>query len=766
MLNTLSRLVRIVLLSVLVSQSLSATAANGPSPKEMNRFIDKLMAKMTLEEKLAQLTQISGDLAKTGSEVNADFKDAVKAGHVGSMLNVYTPKFMRELQKLALENSRLHIPLLFGYDVIHGHRTMFPIPLGEAASWDLKLMQKSARIAATEAAADGIDWTFAPMVDITRDPRWGRVMEGSGEDPWLGSKIATVRVHGFQGDDLAALDSVLACVKHFAVYGAPLGGRDYNSVDMSDRMLREVYLPPYEAAIKAGVATVMTSFNDVSGIPATANEWLMTTLLRKDWKFKGLLVTDYTAINELVPHGVAADEKEAAMLSLKAGVDMDMVGRTYIRFIPALLKEGKVKMSQVNTAVRRVLEAKYKRGLFQDPYRFIDDKRAEQTMMKPEFLAHAREAGRQSIVLLKNENRVLPLQKTAKIALIGPMVENKRDQIGSWSAAGDPRHPINLLEGVRQVSGGKGKILVAKGANLLEDDQLIQTLNLQGGDIHKDPRPPEELIKEAVKVAKSSDVIVLALGEPSGMSGEAASRTHITLPENQRDLLKALRETQKPIVLVLFNGRPLVLDLENGLADAMVEAWFLGSQAGLSIADVLYGDYNPSGKITMTFPRSEGQIPIYYSVRNTGRPFVADNKYSTKYLDSPNEPLFPFGWGLSYTQFTYGEPKLSSSTMKPKGKMEVTVKVTNSGDADGTEVVQMYVRDMVASVSRPVKELRGFEKIFLKKGESRDVTMELTLEDLKFFDKNMKWISEPGVFKVMVGSNSSQTKEAEFTLLK
>lgn len=732
---------------------------------KMDRFISTLMSKMSIDEKAGQLVQYTGEMSTTGSKVRENFREEIESGRVGSILNAYTPEFTRHLQTLAIQKTKNKIPLLFGYDVVHGHRTIFPIPLGESATWSPQLAEKSARIAAEEAAADGIHWTFAPMLDISRDPRWGRVSEGSGEDPYLGSKLGEARIKGFQGNDLSRPDTIMACVKHFAAYGAPEGGRDYNTVSMSQRDLLGVYAKPYEAAVKAGAATVMAAFNEIDGIPATGNGWLLNDLLRKQWGFKGFVVTDYNSVNEMINHGVVADEQEAGRLAIKSGVDMDMQSINYAKHLAVDVKNGRVPRATLDASVRRVLEAKWKLGLFEDPYRYIDDERAQKTMMKPEFLEHARDVARRSFVLLKNEKEVLPLKREGTIALIGPMVQNQRDQIGNWSAAGDWKKSITLADGMKTVAGEKVKFVYARGANLLEDPKLIQFLNAHTADIEIDARKPEEMIKEAVQTAKSADVVVLALGEAHGMSGEAASRTRIRIPENQQALLKALKETGKPIVLLTFNGRPLALETESELADAMMVVWFPGHQAGLAIADVLFGDYNPSGKLPMTFPRSEGQIPIYYNAKNTGRPFSEKDKYTSKYLDSPNQPLYPFGYGLSYTKFSYSEPRLNKQNIQPGDELKVTVNVTNDGKRDGEETVQLYLRDMVASVTRPVKELRGFEKVYLKAGESRDVTIALNIEDLKFFDKNMKWVAEPGEFKIMIGGSSDNVKEAKFNLV-
>ncbi len=761
----------ISLLSVAMAGTVFAAPARKLTPAEdtarRDKFINALIAKMTPEEKAGQMNQYTADMAVTGASLNSNYKEELKKGRVGSILNAVGPTAIRELQKMAVEGTRLKIPLIFGYDVVHGHRTIFPIPLGEAASWNLDIIEKSARVAGREAAADGLQWTFAPMVDISRDPRWGRVSEGAGEDTWLGSKIAVARVKGFQGDKPGSTDSVYACVKHVAAYGAPMGGRDYNTVDMSQRELFETYLPPYEAAIKAGARTAMTSFNEIDGVPSTGNDWLLNKLLRKDWKFKGFVVTDYTAVKEMVPHGFAEDDKDAARIGINAGADIDMQSGAYVNYLPALLKEGKVKMATVDASVRRILEAKWELGLFEDPYRFSDEERARKILLAPEHLEIARDVARRSIVLLKNDNQVLPLKRTGTIALIGPHADNKRDQIGNWSSRGDGRDVVSLLEGMKAGAKGKVNILHTQGANLIEAGGLRDFLNTHAGNIDLSPSTPKALADEAVRIANKADVVVMALGEAQGMSGEAASVSRIRIPAHQVDLLKRIKaETKKPIVLVLFNGRPLALETENNLVDAMVETWFSGTQAGNAIADVLYGDYNPSGKLPITFPRNEGQIPIFYSVKNTGRPDDGKEKYRTKYLDVANTPLFPFGFGLSYTNFDISEPRLSSTAISPNQKLDVEVTVKNVGDYDGEETVQLYIRDMVGSVTRPVKQLRGFKKVFLKKGESRDVAMSLNIEDLKFYDRDMKWTFEPGAFKVMVGADSANVKSADFQLYK
>lgn len=729
---------------------------------KMNQFITALMQKMTLEEKIGQLNLPSVGFDVTGPILSEGVEEKIKKGLVGGVFNTYTPVAVRKLQDIAVNETRLKIPLLFGYDVIHGHRTIFPIPLGLAATWDTALVQRTARAAADEATADGLNWVFSPMVDIARDPRWGRVSEGAGEDPWLGSQMAKVMVKGYQQNDLASDNTVLACVKHFALYGAAEAGRDYNTVDMSRLRMFNEYLPPYKAAIEAGVATVMTSFNEIDGIPATANKWLLNDLLRKQWGFKGMIVTDYTAINEMIAHGMG-DEKKVGELSLNAGVDMDMVGEVFLKHSVKLVKTGKVSIAQVDAACHRILEAKYKLGLFDDPYRYVNEARNKTAILSEEKIQLSKEAAIKSMVLLKNANQTLPLNAAQKIAFIGPLVKDQRNLIGNWSGAGDWKKAVSIWNALEQKYGA-GKFLYAKGCNLVDDPVLRKRLNDHDGQITPDEKTPEQLISEAVQTAQQSDVIVAVLGEAFGMSGEAASRSMIGLLDNQVELLKALKKTGKPIVLVLMNGRPLTLSWEDQNMDAILETWFAGTQAGNAIVEVLFGEANPSGKITMTFPRNVGQVPIYYNAKNTGRPFDENQKYTTKYLDVPNTPLYPFGYGLSYTTFSYGDISLNKTIINATDKLQVTVNITNTGNYDGEETVQLYIRDMVGSITRPVKELRRFEKITIKKGESREVSFTLTVEDLKFFNKDLKWVAEPGEFRVFVGTNSQDVKEATFTL--
>lgn len=738
----------------------SAPAATAPAPTpagwndtaEMRGFVDSLMARMTLPEKIGQLTLLTSNWESTGPTLREGYKQDIAEGDVGAIFNAYTADYTRELQRIAVEQTRLKIPLIFGYDVIHGHRTIFPISLGEAASWDLEAIEGAARIAATEAAAEGIHWTFAPMVDIARDPRWGRISEGSGEDVHLGGLIAAARVRGFQGDDLAAVDTVLATAKHFAAYGAAQAGRDYHTVDMSERMLRDVYLPPFKAAIDAGAATFMTAFNELDGIPASGSEYLLTDILRDEWGFQGFVVTDYTSINEMVPHGYARDLAHAGELAINSGVDMDMQGAVFMEHLANSVAAGRVSVDRIDAAVREILEMKYRLGLFEDPYRYSDNEREKATLYRPEFLEAARDMARKSIVLLKNEGDVLPLAASARsIAVIGPLGDSKEDMIGSWSAAGDRKtRPVSLLEGLRARAGDGVEISYAKGAGYNFKDE---------GDTSG--------FAEAIAAARGADVVIAAMGEWWGMTGEAASRTSLDLPGNQTALLKELEKTGKPIVLVLMSGRPNSITWADENVDAILEAWYPGTMGGHAIADVLFGDYNPSGKLPVTFPRNVGQVPIHYDMKNTGRPYTADNpqqKYLSRYLNTPNTPLYPFGHGLSYTSFAYSPVTLDRVSFAPGETLTASVTITNSGSRDGEEVVQLYIRDLVGSVTRPVRELKGFEKVALKAGESRTVSFALTDADLAFHRADMSFGAEPGRFQLFVGGSSDTTNQAEFTL--
>jgi beta-glucosidase len=717
----------------------------GATSDDTDSKIDSLIKIMTLEEKVGQLSLYTSDWDVTGPTMREGYKDDIKKGRVGAIFNAFTAKYTRELQEMAVKETRLHIPLLFGYDVIHGHRTIFPIPLGAAASWDMDAIEKSDRIAAEEASAEGLHWTFAPMVDIARDPRWGRVMEGSGEDTYLGSRIAEARVRGFQGKGVGEVNSVMACVKHFAAYGASQAGRDYHVVDMSDRMFREVYLPPYVAAIEAGSATVMSSFNEYDGVPASGSKFLMNDLLRGELKFDGFVVSDYTSIMEMIQHGVAADTASAAALALEAGVDMDMQAGFYESSIANLVKAGKLKEEVVNTSVRRILKKKFELGLFKDPYRYSDVERERNIVMSAANMDAARDVARKSIVLLKNANQVLPLSKNLKqLAVIGPLADARRDMIGSWSAAGDWKKAVTILEGIKGAVGSRTRITYAKGCNINDDST--------------------KYFADALKIARQSDAIVLAVGEGAWMSGEAASRATLGLPGIQQKLVEELSKLGKPMVVVLSNGRPLSIGWIDEHVPAIMETWYLGTQAGHAIADVLFGNYNPSGKLPMTFPRSVGQVPIFYNMKNTGRPMDRNNKYTSKYLDEENTPLYPFGYGLSYTTFSYGDVTVDKSSITSNDDLIVKCKVTNAGNKDGVETVQLYVRDLVGSVTRPLKDLRGFQKVSLKVGESREVSFTIKNKALSFFRRDMTFGSEPGKFEVYVGGNSRDVKSSFFEL--
>lgn len=755
-----------VLLALTAMQVSAQKATKASSTVKMDAFINALIKKMTLEEKIGQLNLLTSDMAVTGPVMRKGYMEDIKAGRCGNIFNAFTPDYVRKLQQVAVDSTRLHIPLMFGFDVIHGHKTIFPVPLAMASTWDTAAIEHAARLSADEASADGLDWVYSPMVDIARDPRWGRVVEGAGEDPFLGSAIARAYVHGYQGTNLDTDSTVMACVKHFALYGAVEAGREYNAVDMGPRRMFQFYLPTYKAAIDAGAGSVMTSFNTINGVPATADKWLLTDLLRKKWGFKGFVVTDYGSMAELIPHGVAADKAQAADLAMHAGVDMDMMGMAYSGTLKELVKEGKVSMAEIDNAVRHVLEAKYKLGLFKNPYLRMNDDRAKEEIMSSDKLAFARKIARESIVLLKNDDDLLPLKKAGTIAVIGPLADDQRDMIGPWSGAGDWHKAVSILEGIKSAAGNQAVILYSKGANITEDTSMLRQLNSNGGDIVQSDKNPDELIKEAVETANKADVVVMCLGESQGMTGEAASRADIRIPACQRRLLRAIYKTKKPVVLVLSNGRPLVLTWENEHIPSILETWFLGTKAGNAIADVLFGEYDPSGKITMSFPYAVGQIPVYYNELNTGRPRNPMQKYTSKYLDIPNAPLYPFGYGLSYTHFTFSNLNLDKNIMKPGMPLHISVTVTNDGHYAGSETAQLYIRDMVASVAQPVKELKGFQKVFLKKGESKTLHFTLTADDLKFYDQQGKWVYEPGAFKVFVGGNSRDVVEKDFRLEK
>jgi len=735
---------------------------------KMNAFVNNLLSKMTLDEKLGQLNLPGAGDITTGQASNSDIGLKIREGKVGGLFNIKSIEKIKAVQKVAIEESRLKIPLIFGMDVIHGYQTEFPIPLALSCSWDMKLIEKTARIAATEASADGICWTFSPMVDIARDPRWGRIAEGSGEDAYLGSQIAKAMVHGYQGDDLSKNNTIMACVKHYAMYGAAEAGRDYNTTDMSRSRMYNEYLPPYKAAVEAGAGSIMSSFNEVDGIPATANKFLLTDVLRDQWKFKGFVVTDYTGINEMVNHGLG-DLQKVSLLALKAGVDMDMVGEGFLTTLKESLKEGKITIEQINNACRLILEAKYKLGLFDDPYKYCDEHRAATEIFTEANLKFAREAAAKSFVLLKNKDQLLPLKKNTTVALVGPLANSKENMLGTWAVAADFTKPLSLFSAMKNKVANNVSVLYAKGANISEDSAFEARVSVFGKPFDRDNRSADILIKEALDAAAKADVIVAAMGETAEMTGESSSRSDISLPQSQKDLLKALIKTGKPIVLVLFTGRPLAIKWEQENIPAIINVWHGGTEAGNAIADVLYGDVNPSGKLSTTWPQNVGQIPIYYNHKNTGRPLEEGKwfeKFRSNYLDVSNDPLYAFGYGLSYTSFSYSDISLSKSTIKPNEKLDIKVTVTNTGNYDGAETVQLYIRDMVASITRPVKELKGFEKIFLKKGESKEVHFTLTAADLKFYNNDLKFVFEPGTFKVFVGGSSDNTKEKSFELIK
>lgn len=731
----------------------------------MDRFIDQLMKKMTLEEKIGQLNlPVTGEIT-TGQAKSSDVAKRIRNGEVGGLFNLKGVERIREVQRQAVEESRLGIPLLFGMDVIHGYETIFPIPLGLSCTWDMKAIEESARIAAVEASADGISWTFSPMVDVSRDPRWGRVSEGNGEDPFLGAAIARAMIRGYQGKDMSRNDEIMACVKHFALYGASEAGRDYNTVDMSRQRMFNEYMLPYQAAVEAGVGSVMASFNEVDGVPATGSKWLMTDVLRKQWGFDGFVVTDYTGINEMIDHGMG-DQQTVASLALNAGVDMDMVSDAFSGTLKKSVEEGKVSAAAIDAACRRILEAKYKLGLFDDPYKYCDVNRPKKQIFTKEHRAIARKTASESFVLLKNEG-VLPLSKKGTIAVVGPLANTRSNMPGTWSVAAVLDNAPSLVEGLREVVGDRAKVVTAKGSNLIGDADYEKRATMFGRELHRDNRTDRELLDEALKVAAGADVIVAALGESSEMSGESSSRTNLEMPDVQRALLQELLKTGKPVVLVLFTGRPLVLTWEEEHVPAILNVWFGGSEAAYAISDVLFGDVNPSGKLTATFPQNVGQIPLFYNHKNTGRPLQEGRwfeKFRSNYLDVSNEPLYPFGYGLSYTTFAYSDIHLSSTEMSADGELTATVTVTNTGSRDGAEVVQLYIRDLVGSVTRPVKELKGFEKIFLKAGESRKVSFSITPELLKFYNYDLQFVCEPGDFDVMIGGNSRDVKKARFLL--
>lgn len=734
----------------MIALSCKADEANPNVTSAHAARINSLLDEMTIEEKLGQLTAYSSGWSATGPTLNPSYGTELAKGRVGALFNAHTVAYNRELQRTAVEETRLGIPLLFGYDVIHGYKTIFPIPLAESSTWDLELIRQSASLAAKEAAAAGINWTFSPMVDIARDPRWGRIAEGSGEDSYLGSLIAAARVRGYQGHDLADPFTLLACAKHYIAYGAAQAGRDYHTVDISDRVLRDTYLPPFQAALSVGVGSIMTAFNEIDGVPATGSKYLLDEILRRELGFRGVVVSDYSSINELVAHGVAANDKDAALLALTAGVDMDLQGGIFNAQLHNLISEGTVSESQIDAAVHRVLEAKLKLGLFDDPYRYLDEQREEEIVWSQELLEHALDAGKKSIVLLRNEplagKPILPLSKQIRsVAVIGPLADNQIDVLGSWHAAGaaEKERIVTILQGIR----GKlpyAEISYAKGSDFVGDDRSG--------------------FAEAIAAARRSEVVILALGESQGQSGEAASRSDIGLPGPQQELVEAIHATGKPMVVLIGAGRPLTIDWISRNVPAVVNTWQLGTMHGKAVAAVLFGDYNPSGKLTVTFPLSVGQIPIYYNPKNTGRPFDSRIQYTSKYLDVANEPLYPFGYGLSYTTFEYSDLRLSKKEIGFSEELQASVRVSNSGEVGGEEIVQLYIRDLVGSVTRPIKELKGFQKISLAAGESKRVTFTISADDLRFYDIHMRWIAEPGQFKVYLGGNSVELLEGSFRL--
>ena len=741
------------------------SVAHAQADAKMNLFVDNLMNKMTLREKIGQLNlPVAGNIT-TGQAKSSDVAAQITRGEVGGLFNLKGVKSIRELQKIAVENSRLHIPLIFGMDVIHGYETVFPIPLALSMTWDPAAVRTSAHLAATEAAADGISWTFSPMVDICRDARWGRMSEGNGEDPYLASVLAKAMVEGYQGTDLSAPNTIMACVKHFALYGAVEAGREYNTADMSHNAMFNYYFPPYKAAADAGAGSFMAAFNTVDGVPATGNRWLLTDVLRKQWGFKGFVVTDYTGISEMQAHGMG-DLQQVAAMALNAGVDMDMVAAAFTGTLEKSLQEGKVTEASINQACRRILEAKYKLGLFDDPYRYLDEKRARKEIYSTDKRAEARRIAAESFVLLKNDGNMLPLQKKGKIALIGPLANTAANMPGSWSVAAVFSKYKTLLQAMRDAVGNRAEVIYAKGSNITYDKDLEARGSMFGREI-RDSRSDKEMLDEAVQAARQADVIVAAIGETSEFSGECSSRSDLTIFDAQKDLLTALKATGKPVVLVNFSGRPTVMNWENANFPAILNVWFGGSEAGDAICDVLFGDKVPSGRLTVSMPKSVGQIPIYYNHLNTGRPQPEGRpfeKFRSNYIDIDNNPLYPFGYGLSYTTFKYGPLQLDATSMTADGQIKVTVPVTNTGSRDADEVVQLYLHDVAASIARPVKELKDFARISLRAGETRNVTFTITADKLKFYNSELQYVCEPGEFQIMVGPNSRDTQTAGFTL--
>ncbi len=757
---------------VMLFSSCSKTTQN--KEDQLSIKADSVLKLMTLEEKIGQLNLPSAGDFVTGQAENSDIAKKIEKGLVGGLFNIKSEKKIKEIQKLAVEKSRLKIPLLFGMDIIHGYETVFPIPLGLSCSWDMDLIKRSARIAAQEASADGINWAFSPMVDIARDARWGRIAEGSGEDPYLGSQIAIAMVKGYQGESFVPNNTIMSCLKHYALYGASEAGRDYNATDMSRVRMYNEYFPPYKAAVEAGVGSVMASFNEIDGIPATANKWLLTDVLRKQWGFNGFVVSDYTGVSEMVAHGIG-DLQTVSAKALDAGTDMDMVSEGMLTTLLQSVKEGKITEAQIDESCRRILKAKFQLGLFNDPYKYCDENRAKNEIFTASNRAEARSIAAQSFVLLKNsslkegmgqKNKLLPLKKTGTIALVGPLGDAIENMTGTWAVAANFSKSITLLKGLQNAVGDKAKIVYAKGSNLYEDEVLEANATPFGKTLHRDKRSSEVIREEALRIARNADVILAAVGESAEMTGEASSRSNIDIPDTQKDLLKALVKTGKPVVLVLFTGRPLALKWEDENVPAILNVWFGGSEAGDAIADVLFGDVNPSGKLTTTFPQNVGQVPLYYAHKNTGRPLSGPwfQKFQSNYLDVSNDPVYPFGFGLSYTQFTYGDIKLSRNEINSSDSIAVSIDVTNSGARDGGEVVQLYIHDVVGSVTRPVKELKGFKKINIKAGETKTVKFTIEVNDLSFYNSDLRFGAEPGSFEVLIGSNSRDLKKAEFML--
>lgn len=758
-----------ILFMACMMMSIVSVHAQSKDPK-MDRFVTDLMKKMTLEEKIGQLNLPSSGDITTGQAKSSNIAEKIKKGQVGGLFNIKGVDKIKDVQRIAVEESRLKIPLIFGMDVIHGYETVFPIPLGLAATWDMNAIEQSARIAAVEASADGICWTFSPMVDISRDARWGRFSEGSGEDPYLGGQIAKAMVRGYQGTGdkmYSSNTNIMACVKHYALYGAAEAGRDYNTVDMSHQRMFNEYMYPYKAAVEAGVGSVMASFNEVDGVPATANKWLMTDVLRKQWGFDGFVVTDYTGISEMIDHGIG-DLQTVSARALDAGIDMDMVSEG-LATVGKSMKEGKVTQAQIDQACRRILEAKYKLGLFSDPYKYCDVNRPKNEIYTAEHRAVARKIASESFVLLKNVDNTLPLKKQGTIAVVGPLANTASNMPGTWSVAVNLEAPKTVVEGIQTVAGTNANVVYAKGSHLVDDAAYEERATMFGRTLNRDKetRSNEEMLQEALDIARNADVIVAALGESSEMSGESSSRTNLDIPDVQKTLLKELVKTGKPVVLVLFTGRPLTLTWENENVPAILNVWFGGTEAAYAIGDVLFGDVNPSGKLVASFPQNVGQVPLFYNHKNTGRPLGEGKwfeKFRSNYLDISNDPLYPFGYGLSYTTFDYSDVRLNTTSIDSTGELTASVTVTNKGTVDGAEVVQLYIRDLVGSVTRPVKELKGFEKIFVKAGESKTVDFRITPELLKFYNYNLDYVSEPGDFDVMIGGSSHDVKTARFTL--